>query len=170
MQIIEKKTVRFQTFDVSSLLLHLLLSYCLVPSVFFLSLCLSVSLCLRVMLCVMLCCVVCRCGRGVCVWCVCVLLHAEKTWKNPSRTCVSTCARGANTHGGRFECTYGGVFFFLNPHTGGRRQFCSPRKAHVEFSLVPREVHQRNRWIVYIFRLRTCREQHVPIPPIIRFT
>ena len=39
-----------------------------------------------------------------------------------------------------------------------RRQFCLPRKAHVEFSLGPREVHQRNRWITHIFSLRTDRE------------
>ena len=50
---------------------------------------------------------------------------------------------------------------FLNPHTEGRRQFCLPRKAHVEFSLVVREVHQRNRWILHIFSLKTDREQHV---------
>ena len=50
----------------------------------------------------------------------------------------------------------------MNPHTGGRRQFCLPRKAHVQFSLGSREVHQRNRWIIHIFSLRTDREQHVP--------
>ena len=57
----------------------------------------------------------------LCVWCVCVLRHAEKkTWKKrvwiqkrlrvhiqnvpvyagTTRTCVSTCTRGAGTHGG----------------------------------------------------------------------
>ena len=82
----------------------------------------------------------------VCFWCVCVCLvcvclfmccgtlkKREKTrvWiqkrlrvyiQNVSvyagtRTCVSTCARAAGTHWGRFERTHGDV---LNPHTGGR--------------------------------------------------
>ena len=107
------------------------------------------------------------CVFGVCVWCaVCVLRHAAKKWKNPSvwiptrlrvyiqnvsmyagtsRTCVSTCARCRYTRV-RFECTHGGVFEYT--HEGGRRQ----RKAHVEFSLGPREVHQRNPWIIHIFK------------------
>ena len=58
--------------------------------------------------------------------------------------CVSTCARGAGTHGSVLNVD---TEAFLNPHTRGRRQFCLPRKAHVEFSLGPREDHQRNRWI-----------------------
>ena len=52
----------------SCLVLSCLVLSCLSFSVFF----------LRVMLCVVLC-GVCRCGRGVCL---CVLRHAEKTWKN----------------------------------------------------------------------------------------
>ena len=70
-----------------------------------------------------------------CCWCgpvclMCVLRHAEKTWKKPvcgfkkrlrvyiqnvpvyagtTRTCVSTCARGASTHGD-----------VLNVHTGDK--------------------------------------------------
>ena len=36
---------------------------------------------------------------------------------------------------------------FLNPHTGGRRQFCLRSKAHVEVLLGHREVHQRNSWL-----------------------
>ena len=35
-------------------------------------------------------------------------------------------------------------------------------KAHVEFSLGPREVHQSNHWIFQISSLRIGREQHVP--------
>ena len=84
----------------------------------------SLCLCLRVMLCVVLCGVVslwswcCWWSWCVCV-CLCVLRHAEKTWKNrvwiqkrlrvyiqnvpvctgTTHTCVSTCARGAGTHG-----------------------------------------------------------------------
>ena len=60
---------------------------------------------------------------------------------------------------GRFECSHGKRFESTH---GGHRQFCLPRKAHVEFSLGPREVHQRNRWIMHIFSLRKDREQHVP--------
>ena len=128
---------------------------------FFLSLCLCLSLSLSpcdVVCDVVLCCVS-LWSWCVCLVCVCVAAR-RKTWKKPSRTCVSTCARGVGTHGDVLN-EHMEAFLFLNPHTGGRRQFCSPRKVHVEFSLVPREVHQRNRWIVHIFRLRTCREQHV---------
>ena len=68
------------------------------------------------------------------------------------------CARVAGIHGDVLNVH---TEAFLNPHTGGRRQFCLPRKAHVEFSVGLREVHQRNRWIIHIFSLRTDREQHV---------
>ena len=121
----------------------------------------------------------------VCVWCavcgLCVLRHAEKVekpvcgFKNASEctfkfqnvpvyagtpcTCVSTCARGAGTHGYVLNAH---TEAFSNPHTDSRRQFCLPRKAHVEFSLGPREVHQRNCWIIHIFSVRIDREQHVP--------
>ena len=101
---------------------------------------------------------------------VCVLRHAEKTWKNlcvdsktppfvdskrprvyvpnvlactgTTRTCVSTCARGARTHGDVLN-VYMGVIAssaYQNLPTLG-------------------EVHQRNFWIFTIFkfekRLRT---------------
>ena len=73
--------------------------------------------------------------------------------------CGDTCGRDAGTHGYVLNVH---MEAFLNPHTGGRRQFCLPRKAHVEFSLGPREVHQRNRWIIHIFSLRKrSKEQHV---------
>ena len=65
--------------------------------------------------------VVCVFGVCVCV-CLCVLRHAEKCGKRlrvytqnvlvyagTTSTCVSTCARGASTHGN-----------VLNPHTGAR--------------------------------------------------
>ena len=117
----------------------------------------------------------------VCVWCVCVrvLRHAEKTRKNPfvdsdtppcvhskrphvcwhhAHMCFKMCAWCRYTRG-RFERTCGGVF--ESTYGGGRRQFCLPRKVHVEFSLGPTEVHQRNPWILHIFSLRMNREQHV---------
>ena len=102
--------------------------------------------------------------------CLCVLRHAEKTWKNPcvdsktlrvsiqnvlvctgtTPTCATTCVRGAGTHGdvsnvhtGRFEWTHGGH--------GGHRQFCLPEFAHVWLSRAS-EVHQRNFWIFPIFK------------------
>ena len=45
-----------------------------------------------------------------------------------------TYARGAGTHG--YVLTVHTEAFW-NPHTGGRRQFCLPRKAHVDFLLGP---------------------------------
>ena len=120
---------------------------------------------------------------GVCVLgvrCVCVccgtLKNVEKTrmwiptrlrvyirnvpvYAGTTRICFSTCARGAGTHGYVLNIH---TEAFLKPHTEGRRQFCLPRKAHVEFSLGPREVHQRNPWILHFFSLRIDREQHVP--------
>ena len=104
----------------------------------------------------------CVCRRVcLCVWCgvVCrVVRHAENPvcrLKNASvcrfkrpRVCrqhahmlFSMCAWCRYTRG-RFECTHGERFFEATH--GGRRQFCLPRTAHVEFSLGPREVHQKN--------------------------
>ena len=48
-----------------------------------------------------------------------------------TRTCVETCARGAGTHGD-----------VLNAHTGGHRQFCLPKFAHIGLSRDP-EVRQK---------------------------
>ena len=56
---------------------------------------------------------VCRCGRGVvggrgvCLVCVCVLRHAEKTWKNPylasiTPPCVLKHVRVVPVHMGTF--------------------------------------------------------------------
>ena len=80
-----------------------------------------------------------RCSRGVVVGrgvCVCVLRHAEKrdktrvwiqkrlrvciqnasVYAGTTRTCVSTCARGAGTHGDVLNLHTEGV---LNGHTRG---------------------------------------------------
>ena len=113
-------------------------------------------------------------GRGVfgvrvcsCVF-VCVLRHAEKKREKPvcgfknafrvyiqnvpvyagtTRTCVSTCARDASTHGD-----------VLNLHTGSREEggwsspsFCLPRLVHVELSLA-RDVIQSYHGIFPIFK------------------
>ena len=133
-----------------NLLSSLVLSSSLSSSLLSLSLSsLSVSLCLcvRVVLwscccgvvwCVMLCCVVlCLvlwCGVWCGVWCVvwCVVCDTLKphvyvqnvaVCTSTTRTRVSTCARGAGIHGGRFERTHGDV---LDGPTGrerfGRRQ------------------------------------------------
>ena len=142
-----------------SLLFRLLFSLC-VLSLSFLSLSL-VSLVFFLSPCDVVLCCVSRCGRGVvggrvvcvfgvrvCVWC--------GTLKTPVcgfKMCFNMCAWCQYTRA-RFECTHGGVF--LNPPAWGRRQFCLPRKAHVEFSL------ERNRWILHIFSSRIDREQHDP--------
>ena len=73
--------------------------------------------------------------------------------------CFNMCAR-CRYNWGRVERAHGGVF--ESAYGGGRPQFCLPRKAHVEFSLGPTEVHQRNPWILHFFSLRMDREQHVP--------
>ena len=87
---------------------------------FLLFLSLSLSLFLRVMLCVILCCVVCV-GVCVCVLCcVCAVwcgmlknlrVHIQNVsvYAGNTRTCFSTCARGAGIHGD-----------LLNGHTEGR--------------------------------------------------
>ena len=129
--------------------------------------------CVCVCSCVCVCfCVVCVCGVCVCV-CVCwgtlkkrgktrmwiptrlrVYMQNVPVYAGTTRTCVSTCARGAGTHGD-----------VLNPHTGagGHRQFCLPRKAHVEFSLGPRQRFNKETLQSYTFSsLRIDREQHVP--------
>ena len=128
-------------------------------------------------------------GRGVCLVCVCVcvrvlcvLRHAEKNlektrvWIQKTPPCVHSkrprvstqhlhlplhlplhlCAWCRYTRV-RFECTHGGVFESTHD---GRRQFCFPRKAHVESTRAP-EVHQRKPWIKHIFSLTTDRQQHV---------
>ena len=68
--------------------------------------------------------------------------------------CGTTCGRGAGTHGDVLN---------VHGHTGGtgeggHRQFCLPEFAHVWLSRAS-EVHQRNFWIIHIFkcekRLRT---------------
>ena len=175
-----------------SLLFHLLLSCLVSPlssSPAFLSLSVSVSLslslCLRVMLCVVLC-GVCRCGRGVvggrgvCLVCVCVLRHAEQTWKNPcvdSKTspcvhskrprvyghhahmCFNMCAWCQYTRG-RFERTHGDVF---NGHTESRgsspvllTKIC-PRKVITW----PRGSQKKPLDLTHL-SLRTGRTRHVP--------
>ena len=102
------------------------------------------------MLCVVLFCVVCRCGRGVvggrgvCLVCVFVSVAAKtRVWiqkrlrvyiqnvavyASTTRTCVSTCARGAGTHGDVFASTHGGV---LNGHTGGQGVIVSSAYQHL---------------------------------------
>ena len=96
------------------------------------------------------------------VVCVCVLRHAGKKEENPymdsdtppcvhskrprvcqhhAHMCFNMCAWCQYSRV-RFECTHGGVF--ESTYGGSRRQFCLPRKAHVEFSLGTTEVHQRN--------------------------
>ena len=80
-----------------------------------------------------------------------------------TRTCVSTCSRGAGTHGDVLNVH---TETFLNPHTEsrgegvGHRQFCLPKIAHVWLSRAS-EVHQRNFWIFPISSLKIGREQHV---------
>ena len=103
-----------------SLLFRLLLSHFL----FLLSFPLSLSLFLRVMLCVILCCVVRRCV----LCCVCgVVWHAENlrvciqnvtVYAGNTRTCFSTCARGARIHGDVLNLHTEGVLYI---HTGGAR-------------------------------------------------
>ena len=77
-----------------------------------------------------------------------------------TRTCVSTCARGAGTHGDVLNLHTEGVLYIHTEGAGGHRQFCSPKFAHVWLSR-DSEVHQRNQWIFTIFSLRIGREQHV---------
>ena len=130
---------------------------------------LVLTLLLRVMLCVSLwswswwswcVCLVCVC---LCVWCAVRVappcIQNVPVYAGTTRTCASTCARGAGKHGDVLNVH---TEAFLNRHTGGRRQFCLPRKAHLVFSHSTREVHQRNPWILHIFSLRIDREQHVP--------
>ena len=147
----------FSVFFLCLLSLSLSVSLCLSPS-----LSLSLSLC-DVVCDVVLCCV-CRCGhgrgcgRGVCFGvCVCLvcgvcfgtLQNVEKNrMKIPTRLRVyiqNVAVYASSTR----TCTHGGVFESTH---GGRREFSLPRKAHVEFSLGPREVHQRNPWILQIFK------------------
>ena len=91
----------------------------------------------------------------VCVWCgvVCrVVWHAENpvcrlknalrvyiqnvpVYAGNTRTCFSACARGASTHGDVLNLRSEA---FLSLHTGGGRQFCLQKFAHVGLSLDPR--------------------------------
>ena len=119
----------------------------------------------------MLCCVVCVVVVVVLlvvVVSVCVLRHTEKSGKTrvwiqkrrvyiqdvpectgTTRTCVSTCARGARTHGCvLFEHT--GTFRLDTRAAGGHRQFCSQAFGHMVLSRAA-EVHPRNFWIFPIF-------------------
>ena len=129
-----------------------------------------VSVCCVLLVCVVgVCCVwvwVFVCGCWLCTWSwwsvrcgtlrnpVCPLtkrLHVYvrnvTVCTGTTRTCVSTCARGARTHGD-----------VLNVHTeasgvdtGSHRQFCLARKAHVQFSLAPERFTKRNERILPIF-------------------
>ena len=154
-------------FFFSSLLLSCLVFSFLVFSLLFLSclvslslslsvsLCFSLSLSVSVFLCLSLClspCGVVCCGVVWCVWCPRVYVQKRlrvyvqnvPVCTGTTPACVTTCGRGAGTHGD-----------VLNLHTevfwtdtwerwrrgergeGVHRQFCLPRKAHEEFSLGP---------------------------------
>ena len=112
----------------------------------------------------MLCCVACHCGRGVCLVCgVCVCLCVFCGTPKKKRKTRVWIQKRLRVYIRNVPVYAGTTRTCVSIHTrGGRRQFCLPRQAHVEFSLGPREVHQRSRWIRHIFSLRTDREQHVP--------
>ena len=150
----------------SSPLLSLLCRLLFSVPVFFLCLCLSLSPCGVVV--VLLCCVL-SCVVVCVVWhrenpvcplktCPCVRSKRARVYRHHAHM-LNTCARGAST---QVYVSNVHMKAFLNPHTGGRCKFCLQRKAHVEFSLGPREVHQSNHWIFQFSSLRTDREQHVP--------
>ena len=71
-------------------------------------------------------------------------------------TCANTCGCGAGTLG-RFERIHG----VKRGGRAGRRQFCSPKFAHVGLSSAP-QVQQRNPWMLPIFSLRKGRTRNVP--------
>ena len=92
----------------------------------------------------------------LCVWCgvwrglarrknLRVQIQNVPVCTGTTRTCVTTCARGAGTHGDVLNLhawrflgrTHGAV----REEGGGRRQFCLPKIAHVGLSLAS-EVHQ----------------------------
>ena len=104
-------------------------------------LCVVCVVCVVCVLCVL--CVLCVVVVVVCVWCVCVCVcvccgtlkkcrKKTRVWvqkrhrvyvqnvplyTSTTRTCVSTCARGAGTHGDVLNVH---TVAFLNPHTGVR--------------------------------------------------
>ena len=108
--------------------------------------CVCRRVCRRVCLCVW--CGVVWCGEVCAVWCgtlktpcrrlknasVCRFKNVP-VYAGNTRTCFSACARVAGIHGDVLNLH---TEAFLSPHTGGRRQFCLPKFAHVGLSLDPR--------------------------------
>ena len=164
-------------FSSLSLSLSLSLSSFSVSLCLSLSLSVSLSLSFRVMLCVVLCGVVVLLVVVVCV--LCVMRHAEKTWKNPyvdsdtplcvhsirpracwhhAHMCFNMCAWCGYTRV-RFVCTHGRR---VGIHTRRSSPSLLTKKRSRRGLTWPREIHQRNPWILHIFSLRNDREQHVP--------
>ena len=134
--------------------------------------------------CVMLCCVVLCCVVCVVVVVVCVVVVVVcgvcggGTLKTPvcrfkTPPCVhSQRPRERRHHAYMLKHSVRGASFHgdvLSAHTeaekgegGGRRQFCLPRKAHVQFSLGPRGSHKKPLDLKHFFSWRVDRQQHVP--------
>ena len=118
----------------------------------------SLCLCLGVVCVVVLCgvcgvaCVVVVCRVVWCVWCPRVYVQKRlrvyvqnvPVCTGTTLACVTTCGRGADTHGDVLNL-HTEVFWTDTRGRGGRgergegghRQFCLPRKAHEELSLGP---------------------------------
>ena len=124
---------------------------------------LSVTLCVGVHV-LSVVCVVVVVAVVVVVVCVCgVVWHTENTRVliQDARVYIQNVPVFAATHGDVLNVHTGGV---LDGHTErGHRQFCLPRKAHVQFSLAPEKFTNETLGSYPFFSLRIGQSiQHVP--------
>ena len=116
-------------------------------------------------------CVVCDTLKNPCVHSTRLRVYVQyvPVCASTTRTHVSTCARGAGTHGDVLNPHTEGVLYI---HMGGQGVIVSSAYQNLPTYGLSRasEVHQRNSWILHILRKGRAQSLNAPLLPVAMYS